>query len=119
MSMPIDETKLSAYALGELAEPERSALEAELSHNAEARRLLDELRQTAGQLTRELTAETGPGLDEPRRREIERRIELLEARRRKHRPALWSHRLVWLPFLLIVAVLVIILVIAAMMMLGS
>lgn len=62
MTIKLKEIQLTAYALGELEEPERSQLEAELHHDTDAQAFIEEVRQTAGLVADELMKESGPGL---------------------------------------------------------
>src|SRR3712207_4600501 len=55
-----DETKLTAYALGELSEGDRAEVEAYLANDEAARREVEEIRKLAGVLTSELAAEIMP-----------------------------------------------------------
>ena len=55
--MNIDDPKLTAFALGELEEPERSAIEREVSASPEAQRVVDETRQVSRLLRNEFSAE--------------------------------------------------------------
>src|SRR4051794_33748900 len=58
MSNPIDETKLTAYALGEIAdESERRAIEARLASDPTARGEVEQIREVAGLLKDQLAAE--------------------------------------------------------------
>jgi hypothetical protein len=70
----IDDPRLTAYALGELAGPEYADDRAEMrqlvARDPEARRFVDELRATAATLRGELAMEIAPGLDEARRSAI-------------------------------------------------
>lgn len=54
--MKLDEPKLTAYALGELDNDERRAIEVELDQSPEAREFVDETRDFAEVLSRELKA---------------------------------------------------------------
>ncbi|MEM7308999.1 MAG: von Willebrand factor type A domain-containing protein [Planctomycetota bacterium] len=57
-----DDPRLTAYALGELEEEERTALEAELADDPRGAELLDGIRATAGRLTEGLASEPLPAL---------------------------------------------------------
>jgi Ca-activated chloride channel homolog len=57
MKMNLDDPKLTAYALGELEEPERSTIARAVAESAEAQRLVDEVRELAGALKNEFAAE--------------------------------------------------------------
>jgi len=47
MKMNLDDPKLTAYALGELEEPERSAIARAIAHSPEAQRVVLETQQVA------------------------------------------------------------------------
>src|SRR5438067_13886342 len=57
MKMNLDDPKLTAYALGELDEPERSTIARAIAESAEAQRFVDEMRELAGMLKNEFAAE--------------------------------------------------------------
>jgi Ca-activated chloride channel family protein len=57
MKMNLDDPKLTAYALGELDEPERSTVASAVAESAEAQRLVDEVRELASALENEFAAE--------------------------------------------------------------
>jgi Ca-activated chloride channel family protein len=57
MKMNLDDPKLTAYALGELGEPERSSIARAVAESAEAQRLVDEIRELAGALKNEFAGE--------------------------------------------------------------
>jgi len=57
MKMNLDDPKLTAYALGELDEPERSTIAHAVAESAEAQRLVDEIRELAGALKNEFATE--------------------------------------------------------------
>ncbi len=57
MKMNLDDPKLTAYALGELDEPERSAIAHAVAESAEAQRLVNEIRELAGALKTEFATE--------------------------------------------------------------
>ena len=57
MKMNLDDPKLTAYALGELDEPERSAIAHAVAESAEAQRSVDEIRGLASALKSEFAAE--------------------------------------------------------------
>ncbi len=73
MKIGIDDPRLSAYALGELDQPERGEIEAQVNASLELRRVVDDIRATAEQLTRELANEPLVGLSPPQRAAIEAR----------------------------------------------
>lgn len=64
MNDQIDDPKLTAFALGELDEAERSEVEKLIAHNAEAKRFVEETRAFAGQLEARLKSETVTPLTE-------------------------------------------------------
>ena len=55
--MNLNDPKLTAYALGELDEPERSAISRAVAESAEAQRFVDEIRRLARALKSEFAAE--------------------------------------------------------------
>ena len=55
--MKIDNPRLTAYALGELEERERSAIEKEIENSPEARAFVAQTRQLAAALREEFRAE--------------------------------------------------------------
>src|SRR5882724_4561442 len=57
MKMNLDDPKLTAYALGELDEPERSTIAHAVAKSAEAQRLIDEIQELAGALKNEFATE--------------------------------------------------------------
>ena len=57
MKMNLDDPKLTAYVLGELDEPERSTIAHAVAESAEARRLVDEIRELGGALKNEFATE--------------------------------------------------------------
>lgn len=73
MSHPIhpDDPRLTAYALGELTEPERSDIERQLADNAECLAYVAELRELAGQITGSLAQEPAVDLTPAQHTEIE------------------------------------------------
>ena len=62
MKMTREDPRLTAYALGELTPSERAAVEAELSQSPECRQAVEEIRETATLLARELATEPCPEL---------------------------------------------------------
>ncbi len=62
MTFDPDDPRFTAYALGELENDERAAVEALLTQNDAARRLVDEVRSLAHLLSDQLKAEPGPAL---------------------------------------------------------
>jgi Ca-activated chloride channel family protein len=71
MSHNTDDPKLTAYAIGELDDTERKAVEAHIATCADCRKFVEETKATAGLLSKELAKETGPGLTEAQRRTVE------------------------------------------------
>jgi Ca-activated chloride channel family protein len=59
--MNIDDPKLTAFALDELDEPERSAMAREVGQSPEAQRVIDETRELARALKKEFVAELEVG----------------------------------------------------------
>lgn len=74
MKLNLDESKLTAYVLGELDADERVRVEAFLAANPEARKWVEELRQTAGVLEQELLSEPCPELTTQQTRAIDRNL---------------------------------------------
>ena len=70
-----DDPRLTAYALGELDETERQEVEALLKESPEARRAVEEARQTATLLTEEMKKETCPELTAERRAVLINRLQ--------------------------------------------
>ncbi|MBM3890051.1 MAG: hypothetical protein FJ388_13120, partial [Verrucomicrobia bacterium] len=60
MKLDPQDPRLTNYALGELDETERAAVEAALANSPECRCVVDEIRGTAGLLTTALQAEPCP-----------------------------------------------------------
>ena len=74
MKMDADDPRWTAYALGEIAdEKERAKIEGILAESAEMRRLVEEIRETAGLLKEELRAEPAVTLTQTQREKIESR----------------------------------------------
>jgi anti-sigma factor RsiW len=71
MSLDPNDPKLTAYALGELDDTERVAIEAELAESADARRTVEEILRTAALLEQELQMEPPLALSEDQRKAIE------------------------------------------------
>jgi len=63
MTMQPDDWKLTAYALGELEGEERAAVEAAVNESAEFEAIVDDIRQTADVLSRELAADAAASRD--------------------------------------------------------
>jgi len=72
MTLDPNEPRLTAYALGELDETERAAIEYELLHSEAVRRAVGEIRATAEVLRKELGNEPRLQLSEAQRSSIER-----------------------------------------------
>jgi Ca-activated chloride channel family protein len=68
--MPITEELLTAYALNEVDEAERAAVEAHLKEHERDRHTVEEIRAAAGALTNELKSEKAPGLTDAQREAI-------------------------------------------------
>jgi Ca-activated chloride channel family protein len=68
--MKTNDPKLTAYALNELPEDERRAIEQELKTNPEARKAVDEIQALAGQLNVHYAAEGEPCLTDEQRETI-------------------------------------------------
>ncbi|QDU59679.1 von Willebrand factor [Planctomycetes bacterium Pan216] len=75
MSLHHDDPRLTAYALGELSETDRAEVEAYLSSDEEARRLVEETKELATMLGKELAQEPTPSLSSEQREEIARQAE--------------------------------------------
>lgn len=69
-----DDPRLTAYALGELDPNERAEVEAMLAESAEARTALEEIRETIGLLSRELTFEPALTLTMTQRQAVEQAV---------------------------------------------
>ncbi|MCA1685087.1 MAG: hypothetical protein LC745_03715 [Planctomycetia bacterium] len=71
--MPFDpnDPRLTAFALDELDDADRLAVEAQLAGCAESRRYVEEVRETARLLTEQLRQEPAPGLTPEHRQAIE------------------------------------------------
>ena len=69
-----DEARLTAYALNELDAAERSEVEKILAASADARRWVEDVRQTALQLEKELSGEECPALTAEQSRAIAKKI---------------------------------------------
>lgn len=90
MKLDPNDPRLTAYALGELDEQERATIDAQLTDNESARRTVDEIRQTAGVLTKELQAEECPEKSIDCRLAVE--AQLLPT---SEKPVLFPWRLLW------------------------
>jgi Ca-activated chloride channel homolog len=73
MTIERDDTRLTAYVLGELSEAEKAGFEAELRGDASARRELAAIEETLDEVRTELRRGNAPKLDDERRRAIEER----------------------------------------------
>ena len=72
MKIDANDPKWTAYALGEITdEKERAEIESILEESEEMRRLVEDIRQTAGFLKEELRAEQPIGLTQAQRERIE------------------------------------------------
>src|SRR5690242_15059771 len=69
--MTIDDPRLTAYALDELGDADRAQVEAFLAQNADARRFVDETRQTAAMLAGGLRSIDPPVLTTEQRATVE------------------------------------------------
>lgn len=78
MRPEIDETLLTAYALGELDARERGRVAAHVEADADARRYVEEIRETAGLITDHLGLEPADGLTALQHEVIERRLRQFE-----------------------------------------
>lgn len=74
MKLDLEDPRLTAYALGELDERERSELEGRISESPEACELVGEIRETAALLHDELRSESTLQLTKARRERIEDRL---------------------------------------------
>jgi Ca-activated chloride channel family protein len=66
-----DDARLTAYVLGELEGDERAEIEALIAKDGEARAFVEGLRETIGELERELAREPAPSLTSEQRARIE------------------------------------------------
>ena len=73
MTIEREDTRLTAYVLGELSEAEKAGFEAELENDAGARRELAATQETLDEVRTELRRGNPPKLDDERRRAIEER----------------------------------------------
>ncbi|UCC28708.1 MAG: von Willebrand factor type A domain-containing protein [Phycisphaerales bacterium] len=87
MSIDPNDPKLTAYALGELDDTERAEVEAQLKESEAARQTVNEIRETAALLTRELKAEPAPALSDDQRKAIESRAKQVYGGDMKSAPA--------------------------------
>lgn len=70
MKIKPDDPRLTAYALGELNASERAVLDAALKQAPECRKEIDEIRQLAAELERELASETAVDLTPAQRQAL-------------------------------------------------
>ena len=70
MKLSIYDPILTAYALGELDEAERAKVERALAESPECQAAVEEIRQTAGLLTQELSREPVAPLSETQRETV-------------------------------------------------
>lgn len=70
MSVNLNDPKLTAYALGELDGPELREMEELVNKSEEARKYVQEVRQTAEMLQSELKSEPQPSLDDAQRAKV-------------------------------------------------
>jgi Ca-activated chloride channel family protein len=101
-----DEARLTAYALNELDAAERSEVEKVIAANAEARRWVEEVRQTARQLEKELSGEECPALTAEQTRALQQKIRAAE------QPGFWTR--LWLPQFRLIEALAVVAIIAVM-----
>jgi Ca-activated chloride channel family protein len=74
MTYDPNDPRLTAYALGELDESERPAIEDQVAHCAASRQVVEEVRALADLLTEQLRREPSPGLAPHQRLAIEHRL---------------------------------------------
>jgi len=103
-----DEAKLTAYALNELDAAERSEVEKFLTANADARRWVEDVRQTVLQLEKELQGEECPALTAEQSRAIAKKIG--DEKPAAGKISWWQ----WLPNFRLVEALAVVAVIAVM-----
>jgi Ca-activated chloride channel family protein len=65
MKMNLDDPDLTAFALGELAEPKRSAIARAVAESPEAQEIVDELREVAGVLRSEFRRDLAEPISKP------------------------------------------------------
>ena len=75
MTFDPNDPRLTAYALGELETADREAVDAMLGGDAESRKFVDELRETARLLTEQFKTEATPGLTAEHREAIHQSID--------------------------------------------
>jgi Ca-activated chloride channel family protein len=95
-----DDPKLTAYALGELDDHDRLAVEAALLRQPELRQAVDEIRSMAALLATELASEPTAALSDSQRRAIEAKSPRPQTatveRPRKQMPRIGRHVAGWL-----------------------
>src|SRR5262249_50848604 len=74
MTYDPNDPRLTAYALGELDESDRPAIEAQLAEDPESRRAVAEICEVAKLLTGYLRTEPSPGLAAEQKRVIEQQL---------------------------------------------
>lgn len=102
MPLDLDDPRLTAYALGELDQPDSLAIEALLNEHDEARRFVEEVRATAQLLADQLRAEPSLGLAPEHHEAIKARLGTSTSPR--FRPS--ANKLMALAASLLIAVLV-------------
>ncbi len=96
--------RLTAYALGELDEVERAAIEAELEQDADSRAFVEQMRSAASALADDLSSEPTPEPLTELRTAIDGRI---AQRLRLQRSRLKKRPLVWVPWIVFLVALVV------------
>ncbi|MEJ0091010.1 MAG: von Willebrand factor type A domain-containing protein [Limisphaerales bacterium] len=94
-----DEAKLTAYALNELDAAERNAVEKIIAANPDARRWVEEVRQTAAQLETELQGEECASLAPEQTRKLQQKIRAADG------PGFWTRQ--WFPSFRLIETLVV------------
>ncbi|MGE4489909.1 MAG: von Willebrand factor type A domain-containing protein [Kiritimatiellales bacterium] len=92
--MNCNDPKLTAYALGELSESDRQAVEHELEANPEARRTVEEICELGRSIESHYAAEAGPELSHAQRDEIFSRA----GQKRAERKIVPFPRHRWMPY---------------------
>jgi Ca-activated chloride channel family protein len=87
VSIDPNDPRLTAYALGELDEAQRAAIEVDLQNSPDTRAAVDKIRAVAAQLTDELAAEPCPELETQQKLRIANRASGVEGR--KQPPVRW------------------------------
>ncbi|HKL20231.1 MAG TPA: von Willebrand factor type A domain-containing protein, partial [Tichowtungia sp.] len=105
--MKTNEEKWTAYALNELPDEDRRAVENELETNSEALKAIEEIRTLAEQLTEHYAAEEQVGLTDEQLKAI-----YASARKKKAKIIAFPPRYVWMPLTSAAALIVIFLGIA-------